>query len=60
VWIELSEGMGTRVVIGRVESFSDARGLVVEPLMPDLLSGQRNVHIVLTQPGCVRGNHYQL
>jgi UDP-2-acetamido-2,6-beta-L-arabino-hexul-4-ose reductase len=37
---------------------TDARGLVVEPLGPDELSGQRNAHLVLTAPGAVRGNHY--
>jgi dTDP-4-dehydrorhamnose 3,5-epimerase-like enzyme len=50
--------MNEQVVIERVKSFSDVRGLVVEPLPTDLLAAQRNAHIVLTRPGCVRGNHY--
>jgi len=37
---------------------TDARGLVVEPLGPDGFAAQRNAHLVLTAPGCVRGNHY--
>jgi quercetin dioxygenase-like cupin family protein len=35
----------------------DSRGIVVEPLGPDELAAQRNVHLVLTGPGQVRGNH---
>lgn len=36
----------------------DARGSVVEPLAPEGLPAQRNVHVVLTEPGSIRGNHY--
>jgi UDP-2-acetamido-2,6-beta-L-arabino-hexul-4-ose reductase len=36
----------------------DVRGLVFEPLHGDGLADQRNVHVVLTEPGQVRGNHY--
>jgi UDP-2-acetamido-2,6-beta-L-arabino-hexul-4-ose reductase len=46
------------VVIEPVAYPSDARGLVLEPVDPDALPGQRNVHLVLTEPGRVRGNHY--
>ena len=35
----------------------DARGSVTEPLTPGLLPGQRNVHLVVSAPGVVRGNH---
>jgi UDP-2-acetamido-2,6-beta-L-arabino-hexul-4-ose reductase len=38
----------------------DARGLVFEPLDATELAGQRNVHVVLTRPGYVRGNHHHL
>jgi UDP-2-acetamido-2,6-beta-L-arabino-hexul-4-ose reductase len=31
---------------------------VFEPLDPEHLPGQRNMHVVITEPGCVRGNHY--
>jgi UDP-2-acetamido-2,6-beta-L-arabino-hexul-4-ose reductase len=37
---------------------TDARGLVLEPVGPDDIPRQKNVHLVLTEPGCVRGNHY--
>jgi UDP-2-acetamido-2,6-beta-L-arabino-hexul-4-ose reductase len=36
----------------------DARGVVFEPLDAAALAMQRNVHVVLSAPGAVRGNHY--
>jgi dTDP-4-dehydrorhamnose 3,5-epimerase-like enzyme len=36
----------------------DSRGSVFEPLDAERLAGQRNVHVVVTDPGRVRGNHY--
>jgi dTDP-4-dehydrorhamnose 3,5-epimerase-like enzyme len=36
----------------------DLRGLLLEPLGPDELSAQRNVHLVVTAPGQIRGNHF--
>jgi molybdopterin adenylyltransferase len=41
-----------------VDQAQDARGVVFEPLQPTQLASQRNVHVVLTHPGGVRGNHY--
>ncbi len=41
-----------------MELHRDARGVVLEPLGPDAIPAQRNVHLVLTEPGCIRGNHY--
>ena len=41
-----------------VKTSADERGYVFEPLAEETLSRQHNVHVVLTQPGCVRGNHY--
>jgi dTDP-4-dehydrorhamnose 3,5-epimerase-like enzyme len=38
----------------------DARGAVFEPLTDGELRDQRNVHVVLTQPNEVRGNHSHL
>lgn len=38
--------------------FADRRGALVEPLEPGRLHAQRNVHLVLTQPRAVRGNHF--
>lgn len=51
-----SDGGAVRVEPVRV--ITDARGLVVEPLEPDGFAAQRNAHLVLTEPGHVRGNHY--
>ena len=50
--------MNPNIVIEKVTFFSDPRGWVIEPVQEELLSTQRNVHIVLTHPGAVRGNHY--
>ncbi len=36
----------------------DPRGFVFEPLEADLLKLQRNVHVVVSESGAVRGNHY--
>jgi dTDP-4-dehydrorhamnose 3,5-epimerase-like enzyme len=36
----------------------DRRGSVFEPLDPERLPGQRHVHVVVTEPGGVRCNHY--
>lgn len=36
----------------------DARGMVFEPLQAGELAAQQNVHVVLTRPGEVRGNHH--
>lgn len=47
----------SRVGIRRLERHADARGWVVEPLEPARLPDQRNVHVVVSEPGAVRGNH---
>lgn len=47
-----------RVVIETLILHSDARGAVVEPLDGEALGSQKNVHVAISQPGCVRGNHY--
>jgi UDP-2-acetamido-2,6-beta-L-arabino-hexul-4-ose reductase len=49
--------MTTRVEISKLIAHQDARGLLFEPLEPELLIGWKNVHAVLTEPGAVRGNH---
>jgi UDP-2-acetamido-2,6-beta-L-arabino-hexul-4-ose reductase len=50
--------MNSQVKIEPVEYFSDSRGLVLEPIAEKEIAAQRNVHIVLTEPGNIRGNHY--
>ena len=50
--------MSSTVKIEQVTYFQDVRGWVVEPIAEDLIRLQRNVHVVFTEPGQVRGNHY--
>jgi dTDP-4-dehydrorhamnose 3,5-epimerase-like enzyme len=47
----------SRVVVQSVKTHRDARGSLFEPLSDAELAGQKNVHVVLTQPNGVRGNH---
>ena len=46
-----------RVVVQAVTTHRDARGSLFEPLTDAELADQKNVHVVLTQPNEVRGNH---
>lgn len=41
-----------------VHYHADPRGLVLEPIGAEHIRHQRNAHLVLTEPGAVRGNHY--
>src|ERR1700754_4544588 len=47
-----------RVIIETLPMHCDARGAVVEPLDAARLAAQQNGHVAVSQPGCVRGNHY--
>jgi dTDP-4-dehydrorhamnose 3,5-epimerase-like enzyme len=46
-----------RAVVQSVKTHRDARGSLFEPLNDAELAGQKNVHVALTQPNEVRGNH---
>jgi dTDP-4-dehydrorhamnose 3,5-epimerase-like enzyme len=48
------------VKIDNLTVHEDPRGVVFEPLAPDLIPAQRNVHVVTSGPGVVRGNHRHL
>jgi UDP-2-acetamido-2,6-beta-L-arabino-hexul-4-ose reductase len=48
------------VAFEEVNLHSDRRGFVFEPMEDDSLQHQRNAHVVISQPGAVRGNHYHL
>jgi UDP-2-acetamido-2,6-beta-L-arabino-hexul-4-ose reductase len=52
--------MSERTTIEPMTFPTDARGLVIEPIGADAIAYQKNVHLVVTQPGAVRGNHYHL
>jgi len=45
------------VQIDTVTVHADARGAVFEPLDAAGLSAQRNTHVVISEPGAIRGNH---
>ncbi|HEX3912532.1 MAG TPA: cupin domain-containing protein [Steroidobacteraceae bacterium] len=46
-----------RAALRPVKTHRDARGAVFEPLSDAELASQKNVHVVITQPNEVRGNH---
>src|SRR5262249_23951466 len=50
--------MNDRATVEPMTFPTDARGLVIEPLGPDEIPAQRNVHLVMSVPGAIRGNHY--
>jgi len=47
----------SHVHIESVQTHRDARGSVFEPLNDSELAAQKNVHVVITGPNEVRGNH---
>jgi UDP-2-acetamido-2,6-beta-L-arabino-hexul-4-ose reductase len=46
-----------RVRIEILQGHKDSRGILFEPLDEAGLQAQRNVHVVMTVPGAIRGNH---
>lgn len=48
---------GARVEIRAIQRHTDPRGAVFEPIGDPELARQRNAHVVITEPGQVRGNH---
>jgi UDP-2-acetamido-2,6-beta-L-arabino-hexul-4-ose reductase len=48
----------SRVIVQPVKTHRDSRGSLFEPLTDAELATQKNVHVVLTQPNEVRGNHW--
>lgn len=48
----------TQVTIEKLRTAVDQRGDVFEPLDAAGLHAQHNVHVVWTEPGHVRGNHF--
>jgi len=43
-----------------LDVLSDDRGTVCEPLACEEIGHQKNVHVVTSGPGVVRGNHYHV
>jgi dTDP-4-dehydrorhamnose 3,5-epimerase-like enzyme len=52
--------INARATVEAIAFPTDARGLVLEPLRADEFAAQKNAHLVVTAPGCIRGNHYHL
>jgi UDP-2-acetamido-2,6-beta-L-arabino-hexul-4-ose reductase len=50
--------MEPRIVVEPITSRADARGVVIEPIGLDEIPAQKNVHLAITAPGHVRGNHF--
>ena len=48
----------SKVTIEMLRCSRDPRGFVFEPLEADSLPFQKNAHVVMTEPGAIRGNHY--
>jgi dTDP-4-dehydrorhamnose 3,5-epimerase-like enzyme len=42
----------------KIEIKQDKRGIVFNPIQQEELVAQKNIHIVITLPGHIRGNHY--
>lgn len=49
-----------KVKLIQLNTHTDQRGIVFEPIEQDSISAQQNCHIVISKPGIVRGNHYHL
>jgi dTDP-4-dehydrorhamnose 3,5-epimerase-like enzyme len=52
--------MEPRIAIEALSFPTDVRGLVLEPVGPSDLPHQQNVHLAVTGPGHIRGNHYHV
>jgi dTDP-4-dehydrorhamnose 3,5-epimerase-like enzyme len=53
----MTHDLPTHTRIESVKTHRDPRGSLFEPLDDAELAAQRNVHVVLTEPKGVRGNH---
>ena len=49
-----------KVIIEQLMTHADMRGFVFEPIANELLSAQKNSHVVIIAPDAIRGNHYHL
>ncbi len=47
-----------KVLVEQIDQKSDHRGSVWEPLDHTELGDQHNCHVVVTEPGGIRGNHF--
>jgi len=49
-----------KVKIDQLNSHSDMRGIVFEPIEKESIYAQKNSHVVISEPNVIRGNHYHL
>jgi dTDP-4-dehydrorhamnose 3,5-epimerase-like enzyme len=52
--------LNMKVKIEQLKTHADMRGVVFEPIANELLSAQKNSHVVIIAPDAIRGNHYHL
>ena len=49
-----------RVEIDPINSSTNIRGIIFEPIEKDSIYAQKNSHVVVSEPDVIRGNHYHL
>ena len=49
-----------KVKIDQLQTHSDQRGIVFEPIEKESIYAQMNSHVVISKPDVIRGNHYHL
>jgi dTDP-4-dehydrorhamnose 3,5-epimerase-like enzyme len=49
-----------KVLVDHIDIHRDSRGSIFEPIGKDALAAQQNVHIVISEPAAIRGNHYHI
>ena len=49
-----------KVKIDQLKISDDERGIVFEPIENESINSQRNIHVVVSKPTVIRGNHYHL
>jgi dTDP-4-dehydrorhamnose 3,5-epimerase-like enzyme len=56
--IKLFSEQNMKVIKEKIDIIRDKRGIVFNPIHQEELAAQKNVHIVITSPGFIRGNHF--
>jgi UDP-2-acetamido-2,6-beta-L-arabino-hexul-4-ose reductase len=49
-----------QTIHSQLKVIKDSKGVLFEPLSAEEIIGKKNVHVVISNPGIVRGNHYHL
>ena len=49
-----------KVIVDHLDVHNDSRGSIFEPIDKDTIANQQNVHIVISEPAAIRGNHYHI